>query len=166
MVKGYERIIRMPNNGELSHRQVNALPVRDPEGNIIGSVSVVRGITEIKRAEKVLLENEAQLKVTEAIEAERRQFFAMLETLPMMICLLTSDYHTPLQTEASEKNLVNQVKDIVMSIYLETQNRMSSVKHIMYLKQDSHTIGNSTSRMGVQLLMSTTFLLSTSMVHL
>ena len=54
IVKGYEQIIRTPVNGELSYRQVNAAPVRDQKGNIIGSVSVVRDITEIKKAEKTL----------------------------------------------------------------------------------------------------------------
>ena len=93
IVKNQEEIIRTPCSEELRHRQVNATPMRDPEGNIIGSVSVVRDITEIKTAEKVLLEKESQRKVIEAIEAEWQRFFSILETLPMMICLLTSDYH-------------------------------------------------------------------------
>jgi PAS domain-containing protein len=50
-------------------------------------------ITEQKKAEKTLLENESQRKVTEVIEAERQRLFAILETLQMMICLLTSDHH-------------------------------------------------------------------------
>jgi PAS domain S-box-containing protein len=49
-------------------------------------------ITERKRAEQVLLESKASRKVTEAIMAERQLFLDMLETLPIMICLLTSDY--------------------------------------------------------------------------
>jgi PAS domain S-box-containing protein len=32
-------------------------------------------------------------KVAEAVEAERKRLFDILKTLPMMICLLTSDYH-------------------------------------------------------------------------
>ena len=50
-------------------------------------------ITEHKRTEMLLRENEAHRKVTEVVEAERRRLFDMLETLPAMICLLTSDYH-------------------------------------------------------------------------
>jgi len=56
IVRNYEQIIRLPANGELQYRQVNASPVRDPKGNIIGSVSVVRDITEIKKAEKTVQE--------------------------------------------------------------------------------------------------------------
>ena len=41
----------------------------------------------------MLLESEASRRVTEDVEAERRLLFNMLETLPIMICLLTSDYH-------------------------------------------------------------------------
>ena len=52
----------MPANGELQYRQVNVSPVRDPKGNIIGSVSVVRDITEIKKAEKALQGSEAKYR--------------------------------------------------------------------------------------------------------
>ncbi len=51
VVRNQEEIIRTPASGELRHRQVNSAPVRDAMGNIIGSVSVVRDITERKRAE-------------------------------------------------------------------------------------------------------------------
>jgi PAS domain S-box-containing protein len=60
IVKNYEQIVRMPTNGELRYRQVNATQVLDPEGNLMGSVSVVRDITEIKKAEKALQESEAK----------------------------------------------------------------------------------------------------------
>jgi PAS domain S-box-containing protein len=92
IVKNQGEIIRMPINGELRYRQVNVSPVRDQKGNIIGSIVVVRDVTEIKEAEKALLESEASRKVTEAIMVERQLFLDMLETLPIMICLLTSDY--------------------------------------------------------------------------
>jgi PAS domain S-box-containing protein len=92
IVKNQEEIVRMPVSGELRYRQVSATPMRDLEGNIVGSVSVVRDITELKMAEKVLVGNEAQRKVTEAIEAERLRFLDMLEKLPIMIYLMTSDY--------------------------------------------------------------------------
>jgi len=93
IITSQEEIVRMPIDGELRYRQVNASPVRDQKGNIIGSIAVVRDITKIKAAEKALLEKESQCKVTEAIKGERQRFFAILETLPMIICLLTSDYH-------------------------------------------------------------------------
>jgi len=50
IIRGQEEIVRTPATGELRHREVNAAPVRDGAGNIIGSVSIVRDITERKRA--------------------------------------------------------------------------------------------------------------------
>jgi PAS domain S-box-containing protein len=54
VVINQEEIVQVPASGEYRHRQVNAAPVRDFSGNIIGSVSVVRDITEKKRGEKQL----------------------------------------------------------------------------------------------------------------
>ncbi len=52
VVKNQEEIIRTPVHRELRYRQVSAAPVHDIGGNIIGSVSVVRDITESKKAEE------------------------------------------------------------------------------------------------------------------
>jgi PAS domain S-box-containing protein len=46
-----------------------------------------------KQVEEALRDNEAKSKVSEAVSKERARFFEMLETLPIMICLLTPDYH-------------------------------------------------------------------------
>ncbi|MCX5830662.1 MAG: PAS domain S-box protein [Deltaproteobacteria bacterium] len=54
VVTNQEEIIKIPASGEFRYRQVNAAPVRDITGNIIGSVSVVRDITEKKQAEEEL----------------------------------------------------------------------------------------------------------------
>jgi len=62
VVQNMEEIVRTPVKGELRYRQVNAAPVRDVSGNIIGSVSVVRDITERKRMEDVLRENEEKYR--------------------------------------------------------------------------------------------------------
>jgi len=51
MVMDQEEIVRIPATGQLRHRQINAAPVRRPDGAIIGSVSIVRDITERKREE-------------------------------------------------------------------------------------------------------------------
>jgi PAS domain S-box-containing protein len=51
-VKNQIELVRTPARGELRYRQVNASPVRDANGHIIGSVSIVQDITESKRAEK------------------------------------------------------------------------------------------------------------------
>ena len=59
--------------GELCHRQINSSPVRNPTGNIIGSISVVRDITEIKKIEKLLLESE--IRYRGLFEALQEAFF-------------------------------------------------------------------------------------------
>jgi hypothetical protein len=62
VVRDQEEIVRTPATGELRYRQVNATPVRDSGGNLIGSVSVVRDITEHKRAEEALQRSEEQYR--------------------------------------------------------------------------------------------------------
>jgi PAS domain S-box-containing protein len=52
VVKNQEEIVRTPVYGELRYRQVSAAPVHDTCGNIIGAVSIVRDITESKKAEE------------------------------------------------------------------------------------------------------------------
>ncbi len=65
-----EEMIRTPVTGELRWREVNATPVKDAEGAIIGSVAVVRDITERKRAEE---ERERLLQQQEQLLAQVRQ---------------------------------------------------------------------------------------------
>lgn len=56
VIRNEEQIVKTPRTGELRHRQVSAAPVRDAAGRIIGSVSVVRDVTDRKRAEEALRE--------------------------------------------------------------------------------------------------------------
>ena len=77
-VMDQEEIVRTPATGQLRHRQVNAAPVRNPDGVIIGSVSVVRDITERKRAEEALqkakdeLEERVQERTEELAKSRHR----------------------------------------------------------------------------------------------
>jgi len=63
IVKNHEEIIRTPVHGELRYRQANAAPVRDISGNIVGSVVVVRDITDLKQIEAKLREAYEKLQV-------------------------------------------------------------------------------------------------------
>jgi PAS domain S-box-containing protein len=49
IVTNQELVIRTQSSGQLHYRQINAAPVRNAAGQIIGSVSVARDITEQKR---------------------------------------------------------------------------------------------------------------------
>jgi signal transduction histidine kinase len=80
VLKNQEEIVRTPARGDLRYRQVSSAPVRDNEGNIIGSVSVVRDITELKELqnrlekhsedlEKLVEERTKQLKDSERLAA-------------------------------------------------------------------------------------------------
>ena len=52
VIRNQEEIVRTPATGELRHREVSATPVRDHKGEIIGSVTIVRDITDRKKSEE------------------------------------------------------------------------------------------------------------------
>lgn len=80
------------SNGQIRWMRLHSRPRRLPDGRTIWD-GVQTDITKLKRAEEVLRESESRRKVAEAVDAERRRFFDVLETLPVMIALLTPDHH-------------------------------------------------------------------------
>lgn len=77
-------------DGTLFDVAITALYMESEGGRIAG---FVRDVTEQKRLEAEQRQNEARRQVVEAMQAERQRFYDVLETMPVMICLLTADYH-------------------------------------------------------------------------
>src|SRR6185437_14350766 len=80
-VRDEEQIVRMPRTGQLRYRQVSSAPVRDGAGKIIGSVSVVRDVTDKRLREKELREAEhRRKKLIKTLAHELRNPLAPLRT--------------------------------------------------------------------------------------
>jgi PAS domain S-box-containing protein len=62
IVTNEEEFIRIPTTGALRYRALSAAPVKNADGKIIGSVSVVRDITERKNMEDELRRSRAELE--------------------------------------------------------------------------------------------------------
>lgn len=67
-------------------------------------ISAQMDVTEHKRIEDLRRESEKQHEVAKVVEAERWRLFDILETLPVMICLLTSDYHVSFANSSYRKH--------------------------------------------------------------
>jgi len=81
-LRNLEEMIRMPGTGEIRYRQVNSNPVKDASGTIIGSVSVVRDITSLKRTEDELRKKHDDLNVAyEEITATQKELRQNVEEL-------------------------------------------------------------------------------------
>jgi PAS domain S-box-containing protein len=80
-VRDYELQIQH-KTGRTTPVLYNATVYRDESGKVAGVFAAARDISKRKKAE-------------EATRAERKQFYDVLETLPVYVCLLTPDYHMP-----------------------------------------------------------------------
>ncbi len=77
-LRNQEEMTKTPVKGELRYRQVSAAPVKDNNGNIIGSVSVLRDVTDQRKAEE---ENQISLN----------RFYSVLSEMPMGILLVIEE---------------------------------------------------------------------------
>ena len=81
-IRNLEEIIRVPSTNELIYRQVNASPVKDAHGNIIGAVSVVHDITKRKEREnRVLKLLESEQKLAEELQSSNEELQTTSEEL-------------------------------------------------------------------------------------
>jgi PAS domain S-box-containing protein len=91
VVRDEEQIVRIPRTGELRHRQVSSAPVRDSSGSIIGSVSVVRDVTD------------KHLRAKERQEAERQR--------QQLIATLAHELRNPLAPLRNGVELLGRVRE-------------------------------------------------------
>ncbi|MGZ7117333.1 MAG: PAS domain-containing sensor histidine kinase, partial [Methanobacterium sp.] len=80
-------------------------PIKDSNGKVIGAAVYAHDITERKKAEEKLKQAhdnlEEQVKErTRELYNERQRLFDVLETVPIMICLLRPDYHVAFANRA------------------------------------------------------------------
>lgn len=117
LVSGQEEIVRTPATGQLRHRQVSAAPVRDPDGAIIGSVSVVRDITERKRGEEALRQRTVELQqLTETLEERVKERTAELENLTSQLVFAQEN-----ERERISYELHDQVWQNLVAIRMEIE---------------------------------------------
>ena len=86
-----EESVRLPD-GSLRIYLSTKSPWLAKDSTLLGTIGFSIDITERKKSEQTLLESEVSRRAIEAVEIERRLFLDMLETLPIMICLMTPDY--------------------------------------------------------------------------
>jgi len=104
------QILRVPRTGEFRHRQVSSAPVRNADGDVVGSVSVVRDVTESKLAEARLREAVAQ---AQAAEAESRA--ALAAELSAMKRL--HDISTTAIKSDDQQALLEEILDATMALH-------------------------------------------------
>ena len=99
-VRNQQEIVRTPVTGELRYREVNANPVHDSEGKIIGSVAVVRDITERKAMEEELVRHRDHLQ---DLVAERTEKLKTAQDELLLKALDLQALNTALEEEIMER---------------------------------------------------------------
>ena len=107
VVRDEDQIVRVPRTGEFRHRQVSSAPVRTASGQIIGSVSVVRDVTERKQVEEALREADRKKDVfLSTLSHELRNPLAPIRTAAM---LMDSPQAGPQEIAQAREIIVRQV---------------------------------------------------------
>ncbi len=122
--------------------------VRDKAGEVKWVYGITQDITERKWAEEALRVSETCQKVAEAIEIERQRLYNVLDTLPAMIILLTSDYHVAFANRRFRKKFGDPGGRHCYEYYLDLPILVNSANHIKYLKPVNLIIGSRRGRDG------------------
>lgn len=98
VMRNGQEIVRTPATGELRYREVSANPVKDADGNIIGSVSVVRDITERIQIENELRQHQDNLEKLVRERTEEVQRLDRLNLVGEMAASIGHEVRNPLTT--------------------------------------------------------------------
>ena len=113
VVKNQEEIIRTSASGELRYRQVSAAPVKDEKGNIIGSVSVARDISELKQLQNRLEKYNQDLEKTVEERTKQLQEKERLAAIGATAGMVGHDIPNPLQAIVGDLYLAKEeIKEI------------------------------------------------------
>ncbi len=145
VLRNYEEIVKTPSHKELRYRQVSSAPVRDNQGNIIGSVSVVRDITELKQLqnrlqkysedlEKLVEERTKQLKNAERLAAIGATAGMVGHDIRNPLQAITGDLYL-IKTELAELPDHQQKKNALESVD-EIQTNIDYINKIVADLQD------------------------------
>jgi two-component system, sensor histidine kinase len=110
VIRDEEQIVRNPRTGEFRHRQVSSAPVNDAAGDIIGSVSVVRDVTEMKQAEARLRTAVDQARAAEA--ASRAALAAELAAMKRL-----HDLSTTAMSTNDQQALLEEILDATIALH-------------------------------------------------
>jgi PAS domain S-box-containing protein len=145
VLTNHEEIVKTPASGELRVRQVSAAPVRDNNGKIVGSVSVVRDITELKRLQERLqkysqdLEKLVEERTKQLKDAER------LAAIGQTAGMVGHDIRNPLQSILSELYLAKaelstiteaETKENLLENITNVENEINYINKIVQDLQD------------------------------
>ncbi len=135
------------------------MPLTDAAGNILQWFGTNTDVTDRKRAEEMLRESEAQRAVTKAVDTERGQLLNILETLPMMICLLTPDYHVAFANRSFRQKYMESGGRCCYDYCFGRTKPCEFCESYKVLETGSPTIGRSTAQTEVLLKPTTSHLL-------
>ena len=130
IVVNEDEIVRPPASDKLRYRQVSAMPVRDAAGQVIGAVTVVRDITERKRAEEDLkvARDSAERARTAAEEASRAK--------DHFLAILAHELRTPLAPIRTGLDLVNALRGDAAACEEPLKIMDRQLDHLVHLLDD------------------------------
>jgi signal transduction histidine kinase len=102
VVKNLEEIVKTPASEELCYRQVSSAPVRDKDGRIIGAVSVVHDITELKNLQKRLQEHTKNLEILVEERSKQLRDSERMAAIGQTAGMVGHDIRNPLQSILSD----------------------------------------------------------------